>query len=302
MTSEQKRELRGDSELDARLSRIASEISEVRRLGDADEAYRQGAVELEQRLSDIDTQHDHAKRVLAIHEIEAMLCMYKPGELLYPTWIRLRGSLYRFDKDRRAEWERELGEMFGEGEEGGGGRREIVRQRLRQLTLELQESAARYNRLANERAGVTRDVNKFGILLIVVFLATLVACFALSDISICSTAKLAIMLIACAAAGGMAATFGRLTTIRKERVRYAFAQTFKWDMGARACLGAVSAVFVAAGLLSEFLPIDVPEETTKRLFFLVLFGFGAGFSDRLFNQTLERVIGSRGPRAAVEPE
>ena len=300
MTSAQQPELRGDPELDARLSRISSEILEVRRLGEADEAYRQGLVELEQRQSDIVTQHDHAKRVLAIHEIEALLCMYKPEALLYLTWIRLRESLYRFDKGRRAEWERDLGRMFSE--EGDIVQREIVRQRLRQLTLELQESAARYNRLANERAGVTRDVNKFGILLIVLFLVTLIICFALSVLSICSSATLAVMLIACAAAGGMAATFGRLTTIRKERVRYAFAQTFKWDMGARACLGAVSAIFIAAALLSEFLPIDVPEQTTKRLFFLVLFGFGAGFSDRLLNATLERVIGSRGPRSTAESE
>ena len=168
MTSAQQPELRGDPELDARLSRIASEILEVRRLGEADEAYRQGLVELEQRHSDIVTQHDHAKRVLAIHEIEAMLCMYKPEALLYPTWIRLRESLYRFDKGRRAEWERDLGQMFSE--EDDIVQSEIVRQRLRQLTLELQESAARYNRLAKERAQVTRDVNKFGILLIVLFL------------------------------------------------------------------------------------------------------------------------------------
>ena len=297
MTTEGQAEIKNDPELDARLSRIASEISEVRRLGKADETTGQGIVEIEQRFSGVATQQDHEKRLLAVHEIEAMLCMLKPEPLLFTTWIRLRDSLYRFDKDRRTSWQHDVSEMFSES--GVTGESEIVRQRLRQLTLELQESAARYNRLANERAAVTRVVNRFGIFLITMFLVTLILCFALSNLQVCSSLILAVMLIACAVSGGMAATFGRLTTIRRERVRYSFAQTFKWDMGARACLGAVSAVFLAAALLSGFLPIDVPEDATKRLFFLVLFGFGAGFSDRLFNQTLERVIGSRAPRTTA---
>ena len=300
MTTERQIEIQDDPELDARLSRIASEISEVRRVGEADETTSQGIGEIEQRFKVIAAQQDHAKRLLAVHEIEAMLCMLKPEPLLYATWIRLRESLYRFDKARRASWERDLTQMFSAS--GVAGDSEIIRQRLRQLTLELQESAARYNRLAIERAAVTRIVNKFGILLVVVFLVTLVLCFALSNLQICSSLMLAVMLIACAVSGGMAATFGRLTTIRRERVRHTFAQTFKWDMGARACLGAVSAVFLAAALLSGFLPIEVPENATKRLFFLVLFGFGAGFSDRLFNQTLERIIGSRAPRPTADSD
>ena len=300
MTTERQTEIQDDPELDARLSRIASEISEVRRMGEADETTSQGIVEIEERFKDIAAQQDHARRLLAVHEIEAMLCILKPEPLLYTTWIRLRESLYRFDKARRASWERDLGQMFCAS--GVAGDREIIRQRLRQLILELQESAARYNRLAIERAAVTRVVNKFGIFLVVVFLVTLVLCFALSNLQVSSSLTLAVMLIACAVSGGMAATFGRLTTIRSERVRHTFAQTFKWDMGARACLGAVSAVFIAAALLSGFLPIDVPENATKRLFFLVLFGFGAGFSDRLFNQTLERVIGSRAPRPTADSD
>ena len=295
MATEPESKVRVDAELDARLSRINSEISQVRQLAESDEASKRGLREVEEKLLDTSTQRDHATRILAVHEIEAMLCMLKPEQLLYPTWIRLRERLYRLKGDRRSAWERDLTEKFSKG--GNVRQSQVTRQRLRQLTLELQEAAASYNRLANERAEVIRDVNKFGIVVVVVFLITLVVCFVISNMQVSASLTITVVLIACAIAGGMAATFGRLTTIRRERARYPFSETFKWDIAARVCLGAVSALFIAAALLSGFLPISVPEGATERLSFLVLFGFGAGFSDRLFNQTLEKVIGSRAPQS-----
>ena len=94
--------------------------------------------------------------------------MFKPAELLYPTWIRLRENLYRFDKRRRDAWDADITERISADlQEKEPDKLRLLRQRLRQLTLELQESALRFNRLNEERAAVTREVIDFGVLLAV---------------------------------------------------------------------------------------------------------------------------------------
>ena len=298
MSVQPKAESTTDSELDARLSRLQSELMQVRSDSHGDTGLAQQFKDVERRLADIPTLSDHGQRILAIHQVEAALCMFKLEHSLYPTWTRLRDSLYRFSKDRREAWKGELSPLFSP--EGKVLHSDIVRHRLRQLTLELNEAAARYNRLAKERAAVTREVNKLGILIITLALAILLVAFAISGMNIGLPWLLPISLLSSMAAGCMGATFGRLTTIRSERARYAFSTIFKWDMWARVCLGAVSALFVAAALYSGFFPIGVPDPPVQRLAFFVIFGFAAGFSDRLFNQTLEKIIGSRASRRPTD--
>ena len=290
-----------DAEFDARLSRLHSELTQAKQLttggGTADDKQLRNA---EDRLADIPKLKDLDQCVLAVHEVEAALCMLKPDDLLYPTWIRLRGNLYRFDRDRRDAWKDDISRLISP--DGEILQNKTLRQRLQQLTLELQESAARYNRLAEERSTVTCSIYKLGLVLIAIIVVLLSICFAVSAMQITRPCLVLISLASSVLAGGMAAVFGRLTTIRAERTRYEFSTMFRWDMAARVCLGAVSALFVSAALLSGFFPIKVPDEATMRLAFLVVFGFAAGFSDRLFNQTLSKVIGARASRSSTSSD
>ncbi|MCY3837964.1 MAG: hypothetical protein OXH09_04840 [Gammaproteobacteria bacterium] len=233
---------------------------------------------VEGRLADIPALPSEGDRVVAVHEVEAELCLLKPEALLYPTWIRLRESLYRFDKDRRAAWIEDVAGFFGAN--GELTRAEaVLRQRLQQLTLELQESAMRYNRLAEERADVTREVSKLGSWMIIVLLVLLVSCLTFANADVPDWASTLMSLASAFLAGGMGSIFSRLRTLRSERVRHEFSGTFKWDLWTRACLGAGAALVTVSVLLSGILPIAVPEEVGARLPFFVGFGFAAGLSE-----------------------
>ncbi len=284
-----------DAELDARLSRLRSELAQAMQLTAQGERLDERLQEIQLRLEEVSTLEDHGQRVLAIHEVEAELCLLKPEVLLYPTWVRLRETLYRFDEGRRDAWKEDISSLISIN--GQIVQEETVRQRLRQLTLELQESASRYNRLNEERATVTRDVNRLAIWIISILLVLLVVCFMISTFEIPSWASTLMSLGSGVLSGGMGAVFSRLKSVRSERVRYEFSQLFRSDMGARACLGACAALFVVSMLLSGFFPIKLPDDAPARLGFFVVFGFGAGFSDKLFNDTLSKVIGSRAPRS-----
>ena len=284
-----------DAELDARLSRLRSELAQAMQLTAQGERLDERLQEIQLRLEEVSTLEDHGQRVLAIHEVEAELCLLKPEVLLYPTWVRLRETLYRFDEGRRDAWKEDISSLISIN--GQIVQEETVRQRLRQLTLELQESASRYNRLNEERATVTRDVNRLAIWIISILLVLLVVCFMISTFEIPSWASTLMSLGSGVLSGGMGAVFSRLKSFRSERVRYEFSQLFRSDMGARACLGACAALFVVSMLLSGFFPIKLPDDAPARLGFFVAFGFGAGFSDKLFNDTLSKIIGSRAPRS-----
>lgn len=89
-----------DKELDARLSRLRSEFTQARAAatdadsGDAlDEIERrlENAEDLARGTDDRGEATDpKEERIRLAHEVEAELCMFKPFDLLYPTWTRLR--------------------------------------------------------------------------------------------------------------------------------------------------------------------------------------------------------------------
>ena len=284
-----------DAELDARLSRLRSELAQAMQLTPQELRPDEGLHEIELRLEEIPTLQDPGQRVIAIHETEAKLCLLKPETLLYPTWVRLRENLYRFDKGKRDAWKEDISRLILEN--GDTVREENLRQRLRQLTLELLESAARFNRLNEERAKVARDVDILAIWIISILLALLVACFTISTFEVPSWASMLMSLGSGVLSGGMGAVISRLKSVRSERTRYEFSELFKSDMGARACLGAGAALFVVSVLLSGAFPIELPDSAQARLGFFVSFGFAAGFSDKLLFDTLAKVIGHRAPRS-----
>ena len=209
-----------DSELNARLSRLRSEVAQARGAGaDSDsvdgvlgefESRLKEAEKLAHRTADGSSQGSELKEecLRIAQEVEAELCMFKPAELLYPTWIRLRENLYRFDKRRRDAWDADITERISADlEEKEPDKLRLLRQRLRQLTLELQESALRFNRLNEERAAVTREVIDFGVLLVCVFAVLLVACLTLSTYTITDAVSMLVYLVAGMSAGGMGAVF-----------------------------------------------------------------------------------------------
>ena len=300
-----------DTELYARLSRLRSELVQSRRAladralvdGRLDEVERklreaEGLVESTTERNSVVVGDWKDKCLLIVHEVEAELCMLKPAALLYPTWIRLRENLYRFDERQREAWRADIGNRIQADVDEPSS--DTLRQRLRQLTLELHESAARYNRLVGERAEVTREVIKLGVILLCGFAALTAACMTLSTWPVAATGAALVSLVAGVASGGMGAVFSRLRTLRDERTRREFEDVLKWDMGLRACIGSGAALFVVAVLLSDFLTVlQLPDNITARVSLLVVFGFGAGFSDRLFNVMLSKVLGtstSRSPR------
>jgi hypothetical protein len=231
------------------------------------------------------------KCLLVVHEVEAELCMLKPAALLYPTWTRLRENLYRFDEEQREAWKADIASRIQADDDEPSS--DTLRQRLRQLTLELHESAARYNRLVGERAEVTREVIKLGVMFLCGFIALTAACVTLATWPVTAAGTTLVSLVAGVVSGGMGAVFSRLRTLRDERTRREFEDILKWDMGLRACIGSGAALFVVAVLLSDFLAVlQLPDDITARVALLVVFGFGAGFSDRLFNVMLSKVLGT----------
>lgn len=287
-----------DHEKDARLSRLRTELNSAKRTVDPTGPLAERLSAVEQRLLEIEQHTDKDRYIPAIHEVEAELCLLKPYPLLYPTWIRLRASLYRFDKQRREAWTEDMTRLLPADPDADPG--EVPRQRLQLLTLELQESAARYNRLAKERAGVIRRVNILGAWIVAVGIVGVVLAITLSTTAP-QPSKLFLSLLATVFAGGIGAVISRLRTIRRERVRSEFSTTLMRDMVSRVCLGATAALFVASVLLSGFLRLPIPDDATTALVTtLVTLGFASGFSDRLFSATLERVIGERAPKTRTE--
>ena len=306
--SKNKKESTVDVELYARLSRLRSEYAQSLDLADG-EPLDDLRSNIEQRLREAERLANDAsekssktaveqkeKCLLTVHELEAELCLVKPAALLYPTWIRLRESLYRFRKGRREAWRADIENRFSLGVDEPTSN--TLRLRLRQLTLELQEAAARFNRLAIERAAVTREVIKLGMKLVIAFSLLVVIFVTFSSWMMPTGVATLLSLATGISSGGMGAVFSRLQTLRKEKVRHEFEKILKLDMMLRACIGASAALFVVAVLLSESLPfIRIPDERTARITFLVVVGFGAGFSDRLFNVVLSQVIGTRPPHS-----
>lgn len=240
------------------------------------------------------------KCLVAVHEVEAELCLFKPAALLYPTWIRLQDSLYRFEQGRREAWKEDIAHLVqSDVDEVDELSSDTLRQRLRQLTLELHESAGRFNRLAEERAGVAWEVIKLGVKLLCGFVPLLVVCLSLSITAAPGVDSTVLSLVGGVSSGAAGAVLSRLSTLREERRRDEFTSILKLDMVRRACIGSTAALFVGAALLSGSLTFfSLPDESLARVALFVVLGFAAGYSDRWFNEMLSRVIG---PRAASSP-
>lgn len=299
-----------DAELDARLSRLRSEFVQAK--GAVGENFREGLAVIERRLDEAEGLACRAtdgtgspsadaaalkeERMRIAHELEAELCKFKPFELLYPTWTRLRQNLYRFDdKARREAWERDMSERISASLVSADPNQELaLRQRLRQLTLELDESAARFNRLNDERAAATRGVMKLGAGLTALFGGIIVACMALAA---GPASPPLVFLLSGIAAGAMGAVFSRVAAPRDERTRPQFVGLVRWDMLVRVCIGGGAALLVTATLLSGKV-FELPEEGVARAAYVVVFSFGAGFSDRFFKSMLAQAIGTRRSRSS----
>lgn len=294
-----------DHELHARLSRLRSELAQAR-AADETGAFGDGldylasvlkeADRLAAKVTDPRTEHREdvkAMCVLAVHEVEAELCMFKPPELLYPTWIRLRESLYRLDYRRRKAWNSAIEELASPHvEEWKPERLRALRQRSRQLTLELHESALRYNRLHEDREKVMREVLHLGLRFLWFFLVSVFTCLTLSTFPISDWRMTLLSLMAGASGGGMGAVFSRLTKPRDEKLRKKFRRILKSDMTWHVSVGFGSGLLVVAIVLSGRLFV-LPDVSIEQVALLVLGGFGAGYSDKLRNLMLYRVIGAR---------
>ena len=293
-----------DAELQARLSRLRSELAQSRSAPADGKSLDSRLDEVEKRLREAERLATSAsdespsvaddlknKCLVAVHEVEAELCLFKPAALLYPTWIRLQESLYRFEQGRGAAWKEDLARLVqADADELS----DTLRQRLRQLTLELHEAAGRFNRLAEARAGVTGEVIKLGVKLLWGFVPLLVVCVSLSITAAPGANSTILSLVGGVSSGAAGAVLSRLSTLREERRRDEFTSILKWDMVRRACIGSTAALFVGAALLSGALRVFVlPDESLARVALFVVLGFAAGFSDRWFNEMLSRVIGTR---------
>ena len=298
-----------DAELRARLSRLRSELAASRRVPAHRKSLGSRLDEVERRLEKAEnlartataagsgnTDELTSECLVVVHEVEAELCLFKPAELLYPTWIRLQASLYRFEQRRGDAWKEDMARRIQADVDRPSSA--ALRWRLRQLTLELHESAGRYNRLTEERAGVARKLIKLGVLLLCGFVLSGVACMTLSIRPASSAAPAALSLVAGLSSGGAGGVFSRLRTLRHERRRDEFTSILKWDMVLRACIGSTAALVVGAALLSGWLRgFLLPEEGIARVALFVVLGFAAGFSDRLFMAMLSPLIETQRARA-----
>lgn len=303
-----------DAELGARLSRLRSEVAQARAAGvevdsvhgalDEVESRLKEAEKLEQTAPNESSQASDLKEecLRIAQEVEADLCMVKPAELLYPTWVRLRENLYRFDKPRGDAWEADIEMRIPDDVEGNDPNKlRSLRQRLRQLTLELREAALRFNRLNEERAAVTREVIDLGVVLVSVFAVLVLVCLTLSSSGISDVALTFLSLVAGISGGGMGAVFSRFGTPRDERMRQRFRRILKSDLCLHVSVGSGAALVVAAVLLSERI-FALPDSRLAQVAYLTVFGFGAGFSDRVWKVMLSQVIGPRGRRSSRSGE
>lgn len=294
-----------DDELNARLSRLRSELLQARALAEG-EAFQIALEQVEHHLDEAEALAEEATKVnandaskikdkclLLVQDVEAGLCLVKPTELLYPTWIRLRERLrYRFGKERREAWISDVGDRFTgeEVEELDPRRLQTLRQGLRQLTLELGEAASSYNRLNNERAKVTSDVIGLAVRLVCVFAVSVIACLTISHCVKPGWTLTLVSLMATVSAGGMGAVFSRLRTLQDERLRKQFTKIFRSDLWLRVGVGSGAALLVAAIVLSGRF-FALPKTQIEQVAFLVALGFAAGFSERVWKVMLSQATG-----------
>lgn len=274
-----------DTEYLARCQRLKSEIEQSKPSGIDVNAKLDS---LNEELNSLKNKAPSKEDLITVTKIEAEVCLFKPVDLLFPTYQRLKSKFYRFDQGRSTAWQADLRIFFPDSQtvksEG------MARQRLRQLTYELFEEAESYNRTAEEKSGVIFNLTAVGSVLLVILLSV-VWC------SITNPPQNALIfprsLATILSVGAVGALTSTLSSIGREKARFEYLRTLIVQMIVRALLGSVYALVVYAAVAAQYLPIKIPTTSTDQLALFVLLAFAAGFSDRLFGQTVSQLI-SRG--------
>jgi hypothetical protein len=229
--------------------------------------------------------------LLIIQRVEAELCLFKPKILLYPTYLRLRSRFYRFDdQERRTDWQADLKRLIPDGKTIN--LEDELRQRLRQLTYELNEESEAYTRRQREKAHVVRYMTfiGFGIILVLLVIASFeIGTLPTGDQS--SSTWLPMGLVA----GAMGAMVSATSSIGDDTEARRVPLMLIARMLLRMLLGAVYALVVLAAVMSHLVPFTIP--TDAPLAFFVVVAVAAGFSDKVFGETVSKLIGSSRTRS-----
>jgi len=272
-----------DREYLVRCERLKSELGQPR---DGIDSGRLKALrdELEDLIK-LDAGRPSEAHVAAVVKIDAELCIYKHKDLLYPTYLRLVGKLYRFKEPRRSAWESDLKRLIADQK-----KEDTLRQRLRQLTFEASEDAESYNRIAAERADVYWSLLWTGVLFLIVALLAIVPAILLFK---GEGPKFVHWLVPSVLAGAIGAITTTLIGIYdEEKPRPEYKGTLQLQVFVRGVLGIVYAAVVYVAVWCRVLPIALPTEKDPDIqfaFYLAL-GFAAGFSDKLFGKTISKFI------------
>jgi hypothetical protein len=275
----ERKEKEADREYLVRRERLLSEIEQSKqgcRNHDALQA-------LAQNLSALSNNRPDPHDLLVVQKVEAELCLVKPVALLFPTTLRLRSRFYRFDPDRRATWEADLKRLLPDASTVK--EEDVLRQRLRHLTYELNEEAEGYNRRSLQKSRVVRNLTIAGIILLFLLLFCEIRAVPkqLSN-------SFDQWLIPGLLAGALGSNTSAIVAIADETARKEeFFWTLVVQLVVRTTLGAVYAFMVLAAVSSQLVPL-APSKPEILLPFVLALSFVAGFSDKLFGQTVSQLI------------
>ncbi len=272
-----------DREYLIRRERLRSEIELAKHNGKKEN--QNALISLAKELETHHNDRPEPQDLLVVQKVEAELCLFKPVALLYPTSLRLRSRFYRFDPDRRVPWEAELKRLLPDSSTIVD--EDVLRQRLRHLTYELNEEAEAYNRLSKEKSRVVRNLTIAGISFVFLLL--------ISEIIVIRQLLPGPMLfdqwlvpgMLAGALGAITSATGAIADESARRDEYWW--TLLAQLVVRTMLGAVYAFVVLAAVSSQLFPMSIPKLEDSLPFVLAL-GFVAGFSDKLFGQTVSQLI------------
>jgi len=270
-----------DQEYLIRVERLKSEILQSR-TGAGNARLDQ----LQQEVDGLHGGHPKAGDLLIVQKVEAELCLFKPLTLLYPTSLRLQARLYRFESERQRAWQADLKRLIPNNETIN--HEADLRQRLRQLTYEINEAAEAYNRLSRQKSSVVRALNCCGIGIIIVCL--ILEILAISRLPP-GPSSFRDWLFTAMPAGALGAAVTAIGAIRDESARREeFLLTLVAQMVVRIMLGVVYALAILAALFSQILPIKVSVEPDAQFALVLVLAIAAGFSDKFFGQTVSHLI------------
>lgn len=275
---------KADLEYQIRRERLKSEI---RQSTNSDDVTRLDP--LRRQMETLTSDQPSAADLLTVQVVEAELCMFKPLSLLYPTYLRLQARMYRLEPDRQLAWEADLKRLIPNNETIHC--EDVLRQRMRQLTFELNEAAESYNRLTRQKSGVLLALNFWGIgLVVALLLVEILAVYILPRVP-----SFRDWLLVALPAGALGAAATAIGAIRDESARREeFLNTLIAQMVVRVSLGLVYAFLVLAAVAGQIVPIKVPTEPDARIALFLALAFAAGFSDKFFGQTVSQLITKSG--------